>query len=51
MRTLWEESRVQAMAVELGGHLLFRISALAYVAEEDLDVAVEALDRHGWPGR
>ena len=51
MRTLWEESRVQAMAVELGGHLLFRISAQAYVAEEDLDVAVEALDRHGWPGR
>ena len=51
MRSLWDESRVQAMAVELGGQLLFRVSAQAYVGEEDVEVAVEALGRRGWPGR
>ncbi|HEX5128534.1 MAG TPA: aminotransferase class V-fold PLP-dependent enzyme [Usitatibacter sp.] len=51
MRTLWEECRVQAMAVELGGRLLFRVSAQAYVSEADVEMGVEALARLGWPGR
>ena len=51
MRNLWDESRVQAMAVELGGRLLFRVSAQAYVGEEDLQAMADALDRQGWPGR
>jgi isopenicillin-N epimerase len=51
MRSLWEESRVQAMAVDLGGRLLLRVSAQAYVGEEDLDALVRALARQGWPGR
>jgi isopenicillin-N epimerase len=51
MRALWEESRVQVMAVELGGRLLLRVSGQAYVGDEDLDVLAGALRRQGWPGR
>jgi isopenicillin-N epimerase len=51
MGSLWERHRIQAMATELGGRLLFRISAQAYVGEEDLEAVAAALARDGWPGR
>lgn len=36
MRELWETERIQAMAVAFNGRLLLRISAHAYVDEDDL---------------
>jgi isopenicillin-N epimerase len=51
MRSLWDRHRIQAMAVDLGGRLLFRVSAQAYVGEEDLETLATALAQDGWPGR
>lgn len=51
MSGLWERHRIQSMATTLGGALLVRISAQAYVDEADIDALVAALDRDGWPGR
>ena len=51
MRSLWDDHRVQAMSTELGGRLLLRVSAQAYVGEEDLDRLAAALAKDGWPGR
>lgn len=46
MRQLWERERVQSMAVAFGDRLLMRISAQAYVDEEDLRRLKSALERH-----
>jgi selenocysteine lyase/cysteine desulfurase len=48
---LWQGERIQSMAVEFGGELLLRISAQAYVGEEDVAALAAALARGGWPGR
>jgi isopenicillin-N epimerase len=50
-RALWEEARIQVNAAVLGGALLIRISAQAYVDEADLTALSDHLDRRGWPGR
>ena len=39
------------LAVVLGEALLLRVSAQAYVGEEDIDALAAALERDGWPGR
>ena len=51
MRGLWDRHRIQAMSTALGERLLFRVSAQAYVGEEDLAALAAALADHGWPGR
>ena len=51
MSSLWDRSRIQAMSVALGDRLLLRVSAQAYVGEEDLQDLAAALGEHGWPGR
>lgn len=43
MRNLWEADRIQAMAVAFGERLLLRISAHAYVDEEDVRRLASAL--------
>jgi isopenicillin-N epimerase len=48
---LWERDRIQCWAITLGATLLLRVSAQAYVDDEDLRAFAEALDRDGWPGR
>lgn len=45
MRELWDHDRVQAMAVAFGERLLLRVSAQAYVEEEDLRRLAAALAR------
>lgn len=50
-RTLWDEERIQAMAVALGDRLLLRVSSQVYVDEDDVRSLGPALDRCGWPGR
>jgi hypothetical protein len=37
--------------VEFAGQLLLRISAQAYVGEEDVAALADGLARGGWPGR
>jgi isopenicillin-N epimerase len=51
VRTLWDEERIQAMAVKFANDLLLRVSSQVYVDEDDMRRLSEALDRHGWPGR
>jgi isopenicillin-N epimerase len=51
MRGLWDRHRIQAMSVALGERLLLRVSAQAYVGEEDLEALAQALTEDGWPGR
>jgi isopenicillin-N epimerase len=48
---LWSGHRIQSMAVVFEGALLLRVSAQAYVGEEDIDALADALARDGWPGR
>jgi len=48
---LWHEERVQVAGHAFGASLLVRISAQAYVDEEDLSRLKSALERRGWPGR
>jgi isopenicillin-N epimerase len=50
-RGLWDRHRIQAMSVALGERLLLRVSAQAYVGEEDLQALARALTEDGWPGR
>jgi len=50
-RALWDEERIQAMAVALGDQLLLRVSSQVYVDAEDTVRLGEALGRRGWPGR
>ena len=51
VRALWDEARIQAMAIKFGDDLLLRVSSQVYVQEEDIRSLGEALARHGWPGR
>ena len=51
VRTLWDEERIQSMAVKLADDLLLRVSSQVYVDEDDMRRLSEAFDRHGWPGR
>lgn len=48
---LWTRERIQSMAVVFAGKLLLRVSAQAYVDEQDLHALAAALGRDGWPGR
>ena len=48
---LWQRDRIQAMAVAFEGALLLRISAQAYVDEEDIEALAASMERRGWPGR
>jgi isopenicillin-N epimerase len=50
-RSLWEEAQIQVNTASLGGALLIRISAQAYVDEADLTALSVQLERRGWPGR
>jgi len=50
-RALWDEERIQAMAVAHGERLLLRVSSQVYVGEDDVRSLPPALDRCGWPGR
>jgi len=51
MQGLWERHRVQVASSVFQGKLLLRLSAQIYVAHEDFEHGVAALDRFGWPGR
>lgn len=51
MRSVWEEERVQTMAVAFGPALLVRVSAQVYVEAGEVHGLAAALDRVGWPGR
>jgi isopenicillin-N epimerase len=51
VRVLWDEERIQAMAVKFADELILRVSSQVYVDEEDMRRVSDALDRHGWPGR
>jgi isopenicillin-N epimerase len=48
---LWSQARIQVGANAFDGQLLLRISAQAYVDDEDFHELAVALDRIGWPGR
>ena len=50
-RTLWEQERIQIRCVRIGGTLLLRFCAQAYVDVEDVERLGAALNRHGWPER
>lgn len=51
MRTLWERERIQVRCALVGGKLLLRFCAQAYVSEDDVAGLGDALARHGWPDR
>lgn len=51
VRELWDQERIQAMAVKFGDELLLRVSSQVYVDEDDMRRLSDALARHGWPGR
>jgi isopenicillin-N epimerase len=51
MQALWAKHRIQIAAGVLEGKLLLRVSAQAYVSEDDIARLTETLARDGWPGR
>jgi isopenicillin-N epimerase len=51
MRALWQRHRIQSAVVAFGDALLLRISAQAYVGDEDIEALVMPLERDGWPAR
>jgi len=51
MRTLWNEERIQIRCARIGGALLLRVCAQAYVDADEMDQLGAALARHGWPDR
>ena len=51
IRTLWEKERIQIRCARIGGLLLLRVCAQAYVDEDDMQALGAALARHGWPDR
>lgn len=51
MESLWHNERVEIRSGAVGGKLLLRFCAQAYVGTEDLTRLAEALDRQGWPAR
>lgn len=50
-RALWDQERIQARPLVLGDKLMMRVSAQAYVDEDDLKRLTGALARLGWPAR
>lgn len=50
-RRLWDDERIQVRTDALFGRLLLRVSAQAYVGDEDVEQLIDALERGGWPGR
>jgi isopenicillin-N epimerase len=50
-RGLWDDERIQVRTDALFGRLLLRVSAQAYVGEEDVARLAATLERAGWPGR
>jgi isopenicillin-N epimerase len=50
-RTLWDEDRIQIRCARIGGSLLLRVCAQAYVDGDEMDALGAALARHGWPDR
>lgn len=51
IRTLWEQERIQIRCARIGGTLLLRLCAQAYVETDEVEKLGTALARHGWPGR
>lgn len=51
IRTLWDEERIQIRCARIGGSLLLRICAQAYVEADEVERLGAALARHGWPER
>jgi isopenicillin-N epimerase len=51
IRTLWEKERIQIRCARIGGALLLRVCAQAYVEEDEMQALGAALARHGWPDR
>lgn len=48
-RALWDQERIQARPLVHGDMLMMRVSAQAYVDEDDLKRLADALARLGWP--
>jgi isopenicillin-N epimerase len=51
IRTLWEKERIQIRCARIGGALLLRVCAQAYVATDEMQALGAALAKHGWPDR
>jgi isopenicillin-N epimerase len=51
IRTLWDEERIQIRCARIGGALLLRLCAQAYVEADEVERLGQALARHGWPDR
>jgi len=51
IRTLWEKERIQIRCARIGGALLLRVCAQAYVEADEMQALGAALARHGWPDR
>lgn len=51
MRTLWDEERIQIRCARIGGSLLLRVCAQAYVDVNEMQALGAALSRRGWPDR
>ena len=51
IRTLWEKERIQIRCARIGGSLLLRVCAQAYVEADQMQALGAALARHGWPDR
>lgn len=51
LRALWDQERIQARPLVLGDKLMMRVSAQAYVDEDDIRRLADALGRLGWPAR
>jgi isopenicillin-N epimerase len=51
IRNLWEGARIQVRCARLGGALLLRFCAQAYVDAGELTALATALNRLGWPAR
>ncbi|RYG79300.1 aminotransferase class V-fold PLP-dependent enzyme, partial [bacterium] len=51
MQGLWERERIQIRCAVLGGKLLLRFCAQAYVEKDELVALGDALGRQGWPAR
>jgi isopenicillin-N epimerase len=48
---LWRDERIQVWSKEHEGRLLLRVSAQAYVDEDDVRRLAAVLERRGWPAR
>jgi len=51
MNTLWDKERIQIRCARIGGALLLRFCAQAYVEADEVARLGDALSRHGWPER